>query len=274
MEASQDATNARQVVAPTAYITSLTHSPANGSTCHYPPRKKRGRPSKYEYSPAKATAYEQSHTRGRGSTSTAAESTTACESPKMPFSQAESQRSDQEVIWPSPITFDLDGSWTSTSAGSHQFDSLGIPDSLLHEDGQESNMPGLYDLSQVMFENVSITGFSPIPSEYRSIQDKSELQRRVTELYQGKSKPLYSLHLTPLTLPADFDVVDFAGATLVSCINTFSSTQDPTSEPMNTGIQEIISQINFTCSNYRMTDARTEQEDRSCLLRSCLMSMS
>ncbi|KAL1795377.1 hypothetical protein ACET3X_007193 [Alternaria dauci] len=97
-------------------------------------------------------------------------------------------------------------------------------------------------------------GFSPIPSEYPNIQDKSELQRRVTELYQ------------------DFDVVDFAGATLVSSINTFSSTQYPISELMNTGIQEIISQINFPYSNYRMTDARTEQEDRPSLLRSCLMT--
>lgn len=178
------------------------------------------------------------------------------------------------MIWPSPITFDMDGLATSNSADLHQSDSLGISDSLLHAGGQKDNLLGLYDVSQVMFEDVSITAFSPMLSEIPSIQDKSELQRRVKKLYQGKWKPIYNLPLTPLTFPADFDVVDFAGATLVSCINTFSSTQNPTSEPMNIGIQEIISQINFPCSNYRITDAETEQEDRSSLLRSCLISMS
>ncbi|KAF1934455.1 uncharacterized protein M421DRAFT_121288 [Didymella exigua CBS 183.55] len=237
-----------------SYIRSLTYLPANGSTCNYPPRKKRGRPNKYGYSLLEAAAYEQTKSQGRDSTSIAAGSSTAYEDPRMPSSQAESQRSDQEVIWPSPITFELDALTSSNSAGSLQFDSFGIPDSLLHEDSQEGNTLDLYDASEVMFENVSITPFSVIPSELRSIQDKSELHRRVTELYQ------------------DFDVVDFSGATIISRINTFNSAQDLTFEPMEKGIQDVISQINFISSNCRMNDARKEHEDRSSLLQSCLMT--
>lgn len=124
--------------------------------------------------------------KGRKSiSSTGAASSMAFESPVMPFNQAESHRSDVQGIWPSPPTFDMDGSGDPGSTSSHQFDDLSISDSLLLEGGQDSNVIDLFDTSQRIFDNVSLTALSPISPEFRTIDGKSELQSKVAELYQS-----------------------------------------------------------------------------------------
>ncbi|KAF4312943.1 hypothetical protein GTA08_BOTSDO01353 [Botryosphaeria dothidea] len=210
---------------------------ANGHTCRYPPRKKRGRP----------------RMKGRKSiSSTAAASSMAFESPIMPFNQAESHRSDVQGIWPSPPTFDMDGSGDPSSTSSHQFDDLSISDSLLLEGGQDSNVIDLFDTSQRIFDNVSLTALSPISPEFRTIDGKSELQSKVAELYQS------------------FDVVDFSGTTLLSRITTFNSTHNLTSEPMEKAIQDILSQMNLPVDKPETINGSMGQEDDPGLLRSCL----
>ncbi|KAK7716623.1 hypothetical protein SLS57_006651 [Botryosphaeria dothidea] len=125
----------------------------------------------------------------------------------------------------------MDGSGDPGSTSSHQFDDLSISDSLLLEGGQDSNVIDLFDTSQRIFDNVSLTALSPISPEFRTIDGKSELQSKVAELYQTIQDILSQMNLPvdkPETINGSMGQEDDPG--LLRSYLTSKSRDDPSPE--------------------------------------------